>query len=372
MELSFNEGKFVWIKDGLNYQEVLDEFSKAKIVRIMTFNISKDKGYDQLLDEIQKLSDDVDVQFITNIPSHFDRYYNSPRGEAMRRNFRDNCGVYLKKLNPDKFPLQSRTFFNFTNHAKIVGTENVVYIGSANFSNESKDNIETGVIIRDKVFIKKLYSEFFDRISTESLPYFDDEYMALRVFIMSMLTKFRIHFDKISEEMYFKNPYTNNIEFVRRCIGVSENELDKLNYDLYLLEDLEVNTENTYDEEDDEYNNQIERILKLYKSLDLRGLQELTETDGILYNFIMFDIKDVTNSCLERYSAEAYDEYLDHYVDIATEDAREIEESMLDEVEEIANEFYTKLENVLDSLEEIADIVSSIGEQRINTQIDNS
>ena len=77
LELSFNEGKFVWIKDGLNYQEVLDEFSKAKIVRIMTFNISKDKGYDQLLDEIQKLSDDVDVQFITNIPSHFDRYYNS-------------------------------------------------------------------------------------------------------------------------------------------------------------------------------------------------------------------------------------------------------------------------------------------------------
>lgn len=38
-------------------------------------------------------------------------------------------------------------------YAKIVGTENIVYIGSANFSNESKNNIESGLIIEDKEFI---------------------------------------------------------------------------------------------------------------------------------------------------------------------------------------------------------------------------
>ena len=253
-----------------------------------------------------------------------------------------------------------------------VGTENVVYIGSANFSNESQNNIETGVIIRDKVFIKSLYNEFFDRISEQSLTYFDDEYMALRVFVMSMLTKFRVHFMNFSEEMYWENPYTNNIEFVRRETWLSENQLNNLNYDLYLLEDLVGNIENAYEEEDYEYNDQMQRILELYNFLDLARLQELTEADGILYNFIKFDMEAVINSCLEEYYAEAYDEYLDHYVEVATDDAREIEENMLDEVEEVANEFYTELKKVLDSLEEIADIVSCIGEQRINSQIDNT
>lgn len=370
--MKFKEGKFVWIENGLNYQEVLDEFPKAKIVRVMTFNISKNERSNQLLDEISKLPEDIDIQFITNIPSHFDRYYNSPRGDAMRRSFRENCEVYLRKLNPDNFPPQAMTFFNFSNHAKIVGTENVVYIGSANFSNESQDNIETGVIIRDKVFIKSLYNEFFDRISEQSLPYFDDEYMALRVFVMSMLTKFRVHFMNFSEEMYWENPYTNNIEFVRRETWLSENQLNNLNYDLYLLEDLVGNIENAYEEEDYEYNDQMQRILELYNFLDLARLQELTEADGILYNFIKFDMEAVINSCLEEYYAEAYDEYLDHYVEVATDDAREIEENMLDEVEEVANEFYTELKKVLDSLEEIADIVSCIGEQRINSQIDNT
>ena len=52
-----------------------------------------------------------------------------------------------KSANLDDVYSKAMPFFNFSNHAKIVGTENIVYIGSANFSNESKNNIESGIII---------------------------------------------------------------------------------------------------------------------------------------------------------------------------------------------------------------------------------
>lgn len=35
-----------------------------------------------------------------------------------------------------------------------------MYIGSANYSNESANNIEAGILIKDKEFIKNLYKGF--------------------------------------------------------------------------------------------------------------------------------------------------------------------------------------------------------------------
>ena len=40
MEISFEKGKFVYCPGGFNYQEVLDDFKRAKKVRIITYNIS--------------------------------------------------------------------------------------------------------------------------------------------------------------------------------------------------------------------------------------------------------------------------------------------------------------------------------------------
>ena len=80
--------------------------------------------------------------------------------------------------------------FNFANHAKIIGTENILYIGSANYSDESSDNIESGTIITDKVAINRIYEEFFPVIIEESTPYFEDEFNVFRLFVLSMKTKF--------------------------------------------------------------------------------------------------------------------------------------------------------------------------------------
>ena len=69
MEISFEKGKFVYCPGGFNYQEVLDDFKRAKKVRIITYNISGTGNTDPLLEQIKKLGEDVDVQIITNIPS---------------------------------------------------------------------------------------------------------------------------------------------------------------------------------------------------------------------------------------------------------------------------------------------------------------
>ena len=105
MEISFEKGKFVYCPGGFNYQEVLDDFKRAKKVRIITYNISGTGNTDPLLEQIKKLGEDVDVQIITNIPSRFETYYSSAAGEAMRSRAKHNIEVYLKKLNPESFPI---------------------------------------------------------------------------------------------------------------------------------------------------------------------------------------------------------------------------------------------------------------------------
>lgn len=67
MDISFNGGRFINLKNGLNYQEILNDFSNAEMVRVVTFNISKNEKYDDLIKSLHTLQEDVDVQLITNI-----------------------------------------------------------------------------------------------------------------------------------------------------------------------------------------------------------------------------------------------------------------------------------------------------------------
>lgn len=80
--------------------------------------------------------------------------------------------AYLERLNPKNFKSNPEVSFNFSNHAKIIATDNSLYIGSANYSDESQDNIESGTLIRDKSVIKRIFDEVFPVIMDESTPYF--------------------------------------------------------------------------------------------------------------------------------------------------------------------------------------------------------
>lgn len=82
MELGFDGGRFVSHPGELNYKEVLEDFPNAKIIRILTYNISKNQRQDALLDALKNTS--ATVQIITNVPSRMPQYYNSEAGDSMR------------------------------------------------------------------------------------------------------------------------------------------------------------------------------------------------------------------------------------------------------------------------------------------------
>ena len=78
----------------------------------------------------------------------------------------------MKQLNPQNYGMRLNPFFTFSNHAKVVMTDNIVYWGSSNFSDESKKNIECGTISTDKELIKYLKEELFPSIQQEGVPYY--------------------------------------------------------------------------------------------------------------------------------------------------------------------------------------------------------
>lgn len=371
MKLNFENGEFVYKENGLNYQEVLDDFPKAARIRIITYNISKKEKGDGLISLLRELPEETDVQIITNIPSRFDTYYNSKAGEAMRAAFKKNCDIYLKKLNPIDFTPTVSTAFNFSNHAKIIGTENIVYIGSANYSDESKYNIETGILIRDKDFIDKLYQEFFESVKKESVPYFDDEYNTLRLFVISMAIKFKTHLEKLQDEVFYHNQQTG-IRGLREYPTLERDDLYRLEIDIDGLMSLSVLIENTYSEDDDEYNDEIEAIISEVESFKLDWMLQFVTEDSDFCNYIRFDMDDQVNECLEEYSAEAYDEYLDEYVDRAMSDAQEIWSDMIAELEPEALEFWDEMKKIVCELGRVHDRLIEFADSRISPNIDNS
>ena len=143
-----------------------------------------------MINALKSIKEDADVKIVSNIPSRMPTYFSTPAGDSMRRSYRNNFTAYLERLNPENFQSNPEVSFNFANHAKIIGTENILYIGSANYSDESSDNIESGTIITDKVAINRIYEEFFPVIIEESTPYFEDEFNVFRLFVLSMKTKF--------------------------------------------------------------------------------------------------------------------------------------------------------------------------------------
>ena len=369
MELSFSGGRFVSLEGDLNYREVLEDFPTAKAIRIITYNISKNQRYDALLDALKET--DADIQFITNVPSRMPTYYKSDAGERMRSTARENIQIYIAKLNPDNFPGQFSPFFSVYNHAKLVGTENIVYIGSANYSNESANNIEAGVLIEDKAFIQSLYADFFDKVREDSLSYFDENFSAFRLFILSLYAKFKYHQKKLLENLY--TDYMRTKLVVADSIFVDIADLENLYRDLDELTSVCGAADETYDEENSDYNVALEQIKKMFDRLSIEWLKEVISEDGTLYQLVAFDVEAQANYILERdYSSEAWDESLDFYVEKAINRAEDQFSILHAAFSEEADDFLAEIEKILTALEATINFTDKWKAEKINPEIDNT
>ena len=370
MEFAFSGGKFVSSHGELNYKEVLADFPNAEIIRILTYNISKKQENDVLMDALKNAK--ADVQLITHVPSRTDNYYNTDCGRRMRSAARFNIQKYILKLNPYNFHEQFTPFFNFHNHAKIIGTENIVYIGSANYSNESANNIETGVIIKDRDFIKKLYEEFFDELRKKSISYFDENFSAFRLFILSLYEKFKHHHRKMLTDLY--TDYERTSIVVADTVLMDINDLYALYQDLDDIESVCGAADDTYDEKNQSYNDDLEQLKKRFNSLDTDWLKKIISEDGTLYRLVAFDVAKKTDYILQtEYATEAYDEQLlNKYAQTAVNSAAEMYSALHYGFEEESDTFLEEIKNILSALESAIKFTDKWKASKINPEIDNT
>ena len=86
-EFLITNAKFVYSKNELGYQEVLDSFEIASEITIITYNISEKKN--ALVSALKKVGEHCIINIITNIPSRWETYY----GDSFRDKARDRKSV---------------------------------------------------------------------------------------------------------------------------------------------------------------------------------------------------------------------------------------------------------------------------------------
>ncbi|NEQ28191.1 MAG: hypothetical protein F6K28_56260, partial [Microcoleus sp. SIO2G3] len=124
----------------------MDSIKDASRITVVAYNISAGEAGKSacLMDDLRESQ--LPVRIVTNIPGRFARYV----GPSSRLRAKSKIRAYLSALDPRSFPPGSRVSLSFENHAKIVMTDRIAFVSSANFSTESELSWECGVLVEDR------------------------------------------------------------------------------------------------------------------------------------------------------------------------------------------------------------------------------
>jgi phosphatidylserine/phosphatidylglycerophosphate/cardiolipin synthase-like enzyme len=259
------------------FQAVIDSFPEAKQVTVVTYNVSnRDAG---LLDALKTLRKDVTTRIVTNIPTRFSQYF----GDAPRSKARSAIQGYLQRLNPVQFQSQMKAFFQFENHCKLVATDTIAYVGSANFSNESADNIEAGVLIMGTDRVREIVDAIFEEAVAGAIEHTNNE-VATAVIQLSAI-KVRIDQATMSiHEVFFTESdpdYQRSIEYFNWDESpASREDLDAV---VELMDDVQGVLANI--EEVDG----VSEIVAAFNGTPVDAILHLVATDGVIDQFVAHD-----------------------------------------------------------------------------------
>ncbi|OOM79673.1 hypothetical protein CLPUN_16230 [Clostridium puniceum] len=320
-EIIINENvKLVMTRDEFGYSEVLETLDSAKFVRIITYNISKES--DTLLNKLEEFSENKDVIIVTNIPGRFEKY-TSTYAKGRAKKTIDN---YIEKLNPETYDASIKIFFNFGNHSKIIMTNTMAYIGSANFSDESKNNNECGVLIKDERIVNEINSVFVQMQIDEAIPYYSSEYTKIFVMITNLLTQAEIYYEdyywSFFEDSGHPHRYKGDV-YRRFNADLSPILVEKIESFSYEIEEVisDLNDSEIYED--------------IFGELDLRICEEIREWFGVdseLEVFSRFDVQDKTEELFQEYQLNGDYENIDEYAQMACDDANQIQFDLIDEI----------------------------------------
>lgn len=353
-----NEVKLVMTKNEFGYSEVLDTMNKAKFVRVVTYNISKES--EDLVSILEDFEDDKDVIIITNIPNRFKIYTSSyAKGRA-----KQSINNYIEKLNPDNYNANIRTFFNFGNHSKIIMTDKMAYIGSANFSDESKRNNECGIIITDSRVINEINDVFIKMQIEESVEYYCSKYMKVFVMIANIVSKVEMYYEEYYWSFFQDSGHQHHGRgdeyrgFDASLSPILVEDIVDLTYEIEeVVKDL--NDEKVYTD--------------IFKELDLSICEQIRNYFGIdseLEIFSRFDVEQKTDSIFQKYLEFGNPDNADNYAQYAFDKASEIQISLIDEIYQTSLKGMEILKNLKVF---VIDLFNKLEERKeINEVIDNT
>lgn len=371
-KFNLKSAEFVISKDEYGFREVLEDFHNAQYINILTFDISKKE--DILLNMLRKAgSRNIPITLITNIPQRFSKYYTI-KGFDYRRPAQENINIYEAKLNPERMGRLASVFFMFSNHGKIIMTNNIIYWGSSNFSDESKRNYECGVLCRDKEFIKYVNEEVFPDLVNNSTSYYAKEYNVCLARLLSVWTFLHNKFEEIHDASYgihsdydtrfideeYYDIHNNSITWDMLTDLVDT--IEKATEIIQLLQDaLEPEVE-------DEDLQEIQLRYEKYMVEQGKTIKKLCEQ---LECMVKFDEEAYVNDLLtDKYARYADTEHLDYYAQLAEEKGREAMEEYIESAEPAVEELLETLDEMDKELLGFVDEVMQIAS--INGEIDNT
>lgn len=348
-------------KDELGYGEILEDFPKSEFIYIVTYNISR--NIETLLDELRDAPEDTEIKVFTNIPSRFNKYTR----DWASKNAKSLINIYVAKLDPEKFNEKFKSQFAFNNHAKIIMTNNIAYIGSANYSSESANNFEAGVIIEDELAILQIKDIIDEEIESSAESYYAYDIFPL-IFLARELEEIKTMLSESIWGLWEVHGYEQGEYYKGGNIYIDTKIIEKFEYFQEeldntvseLIQEIANNTSGrdlTYDEE--------ELIEKL------ENLKELIckyEIDSEVLEFIEFDEDEYINDLMQENAINMTEDVLDDYIQDFTQQAFEIKEDRATNAQDGFIAFDSFLTQATQTMMDRADELRAI----INERIDNT
>lgn len=363
------DAEFISSEGSLCFADVVRDFSNASYINVITFNISKNEI--ELMDAIRDAGlRGIPIKIITNIPGRWSKYTS----EYRKKGARDVIKIYERKLNPVSIGKLTSVFFKFNNHGKIIMTDNIIYWGSANFSDESKKNYECGTLSRDKKFIDYVNSVIIPEVLKESTSYYDTEYNVCILSMYSAISYLHNMFDEIHDASYgYFESHAKEIEyfdFHSNYINWSmlKDLMETINDYEAILEDLIDDLETNEKKADF---GKLEKLLREYNGYIGFTNKKIVDLCYELEELARFDSQQYANDLLtEEYAVEAYEENLENCVDMATSDASEVLEGLIESSENNIKSLLDLLLEYEDSMLKFIDKITSLAQ--VNEDIDNT
>lgn len=371
-QFEISGGSAIYGKDEFTYQRVIDDFPNAKFIGIITFNISS-KG-NALLDKLKNAcKNGAEAVIITNIPKRFLNYYYY-KNAIDAKNMID---LYIDQLNPEEYEMRLSPYFNFINHAKVIMTNNIIYYGSSNFSDESNSNFECGTISTDKELINFFKENVFMELQNESISYYKHDFAIAIANLENLIQTCQESYDLLFEAAYEPwADYGTNFEeeWVYRTTesGIT---LDLLNYFIKTFSKfdsaLSIIDDIIYECEDDDKEKMLENILDDYRETYNDLYNNIFDMYNNLEELAKFNVEhEASNLISNEYGMLAYDEMLDHYVSIALQETTDKYASIIKRAKPIVCHALNEIEKIIIHFDQLKQCLYKLLE--INKEIDNT